>query len=708
MRSILRLDHTTTGRCDYNDAISSKVAIGHYQISLEMATDDEKLNLILKKGPQYNLTSEELTFLAFSFLPTNSDATSLRPKAYVVLSVIFQEARRRENKRTNPDDAIVRTFSSVVDQLFAETEERSLLAGACFLTALFQVDPLAASSIFTKDGLLEGVVDSIDLSPSSSLSQEIARLLGQACGHKSCRRILTPQVVRWLEFKSRQTTDLVLQCAASVALIKLSKGATSDSPEDETLEVGISETSNLAKSLTEIIASGKGSTCVEAVEGLAYLTVEPALKESFASNPSFLKQLFALMPTKKSVAPKWETSPAMIYGVSVIICNLSSFRPHLTEEEKQMEKLKRMTKRGKGFPADEDKANLLDNDEHVKARIRSLISCGVLPVFSAAITATDSKGVRLNVGKSLLCMVEEKDNRGTVLQAGGAKVLQTIIKQSPFGESHNAKEIRDVDASELLPIQALAKLSITSSPIQVFGPNIGAIYDAIRPLSVLLQYPSSNLLQRFEAMMALTNLASHSPDVAARITKVDGIVDKAELLLLDGHNLVRRASVELICNLIVGSDEAFDRYTTGDRSSASKIHIFLALSDVDDLPTRLAASGALATLSAAPSTCKTLIDLQFESHRFFTVMKQLINPFTPPDNQKNEQSAEVGLVIRGVVCVTNVFKSIKSSAVREQISKEGTESGLLQALIHLAKGESASKDPSAMHQAVEALSALAG
>jgi len=667
--------------------------------------EDEKLNLILKKGPQYNLTSEELTFLAFSFLPTNSDAASLRPKAYVVLSVICQEARRTESKRINPDDAtqlLVRTFSSVVERFFAETEERPLLAGACFLTALFQVDHLAASSIFTKDGLLEGVMDSIDLSPSSSLSQEVARLLGQACGHKSCRRMLTPQIVRWLEFKSLQTTDLVLQCAASVALIKLSKGATSDSPEDKTLEVGSSETNNLAKGLTEIIASGQGFTCVEAVEGLAYLTVEPALKESLASNPPFLKQLFALMPTKKSAT----TNPAIIYGVTVVICNLSSFRPPLTEEEKQVEKLKRMTKQGKAFPADEDKASLLDNDEHVKARIRSLISCGVLPVFPAAITATDSKGVRLNVGKSLLCIVEEKENRGAVLQAGGAKVLQTIIKQSPFWESHSAKETRDVDASELLPIQALAKLSITSSPIQVFGPNIGAIYDAIRPLSVLLQHPSSNLLQRFEAMMALTNLASHSPDVAARITKVGGVVDKAELLLLDDHNLVRRASVELICNLIVGSDEAFDRYTSGDRSSASKIHIFLALSDVDDLPTRLAASGALATLSAAPGACKTLIDLQFESHRFFTVLKQLIDPFPPPDTQSPEMN--MGLVVRGVVCVANVFKSIKSNAVREQISKEGMESGLLQALIQLAKGEGASKDPSAMHQATEALSALAG
>jgi hypothetical protein len=441
------------------------------------------------------------------------------------------------------------------------------------------------------------------------------------------------------------------------------------------------------KTMVDVIISGKTGLSVDAVEGLAYLTIDPEVKDSLARNSTFLKQLFALVPTKRTPASKADSMSSLIYGVSAIICNLTCFRPRLSEEQQQIEKLKRMAKAGKESDA-EKSISLLDGDDSVKTRIRLLIAAGVLPVFPAAIAASDSSGVRLNVGVALLSIVEEKENRGVVLQAGGAKVLQTIIKYSFHAGSKEKKDSMAFNPSDFAPIQALAKLAITASPLQVFGPNAGAIYDAIRPLSVLLQHPSSNLLQRFEAIMALTNLASYNTDVASRIAKADGVVSKVELLLLEDHVLVRRASVELICNLIVGSDEVFERYAGQTPSSASKIQILLALSDIDDTSTRLAASGALATLTVAPSTCKVLIDLQFDRHRFLPIMTQLIDPSSLPDDLKDENILETnsGLINRGVVCVKNVFKSITDKNIRDRISDEGRNTGLLKGLIRVVKG----------------------
>jgi hypothetical protein len=386
---------------------------------------------------------------------------------------------------------------------------------------------------------------------------------------------------------------------------------------------------------------------------------------------------------------------------------LTCFRPRLSEEQQQIEKIKRMTNAGKDSDA-EKSISLLDGDDSVKTRIRLLIAAGVLPVFPAAVAVSDSSGVRLNVGMTLLSIVEEKENRGLVLQAGGAKALQTIIKHSFDAGSEAKKDSVTFNPSDFAPIQALAKLAITSSPLQVFGPNAGAIYDVIRPLSVLLQHPSSNLLQRFEAVMALTNLASYNSDVASRIAKADGLVSEVELLLLEDHILVRRASVELICNLIVGSDEVFERYAGETPSSASKLHILLALSDVDDTSTRLAASGALATCTVTPSTCRALIDLQFDRHRFLPIMTHLIDPSALPDDLKDENISETnpGLINRGVVCVKNVLQSIKDKDVRDKISNEGRNAGLQQALIRLAKGEGLSKDPAVMQLASEAVQAL--
>ena len=95
--------------------------------------------------------------------------------------------------------------------------------------------------------------------------------------------------------------------------------------------------------------------------------------------------------------------------------------------------------------------------------------------------------------------------------------------------------------------------------------------------------------------MALTNLASHSQEVATRIARADGLLNQVELLMLEDHVLVRRAATELICNLVCGCEEVFNKYG-GVHSSASnsKLQILVALCDVDDLATRLAASGALA------------------------------------------------------------------------------------------------------------------
>jgi len=679
---------------------------------------DKTLNGILKKSQtssDYSLLPEELACLTSVFLSNRPDAEVTRPKGYVVLSKICQSIREREGKGKEPEagtQAIVSMFGPTVLDYLKETNEKLLMAGITFLTALFQVDAQAASNIFVDDGLVENMMDSVDLSPSNLLCQEVAHLLGQACGHKVCRAIMTPQIQRWLDFKSRQSTDTILQSAASVALIKFARGATTDNPENGQPEDHDVQTGELTTKLVDIIVSEKSNSYSDAVEGLAYLSTDSVVKQKLAKNTTFLKRLYSLVPTQKTGSLK-NVNHTLVFGVILIICNLTSFRPRLTEEQKQMEKLKQMAKAGKDATKDAESKPVFDDDDHVKARIRLLVASGVLPVFPSAIAVTDSAVVRANVGKSLLSIIEEKENRGKVLQAGGARVLQAIIKQalSTQNNSKDKKQHPNLTVNDLEAIQALAKLAITSSPVQVFGPNIGVLYDAIRPFSTLLQHTSSNMLQQFEAIMALTNLASHSADVATRIATADGLLNKVELLLLDDHTLIRRASVELICNLIAGSDEAFERYSGDTPNSANKIHVLLALSDEDDMPTRLAASGALATVTIVPTACAALIALQFEKHRFLTLITQLIDPSVLKKGDDEDQEpleTSPGLVHRGVVCVCNVFKSITNDEVKKKIVKEATDSCLLQALAQLIKGEGVVKDQAILQQAAEALKLLIG
>ncbi|KAK7063972.1 microfilament motor [Favolaschia claudopus] len=665
-----------------------------------MSTED--LDSLLQKtqqSPSTPLLPDELAYLITAFLPSQSAA--LRSKAYLVLSAFCQGVRNSsgvQGKQPDPaTETLVQIFEPLVVSRLADSEELRLQEGISFLTALFQVDWQTAAPIFQQDGILEFMMDSVDLKPSANLSLLVAHLLSQACGHKPCRAIITSQTVEWLEVYSRKQNDPSLRAATSIALVKLSRGRAGDTAETGVVEnqTQDDELASVMKGL--VIDGGDQSSIADAVEGLAYLSVDPTVKDTLSRDPIFLKRLFSLVPRRKT--PNFNAegpNTTLLYGILLIIGNLCAYRPRLTDEQAQIAKLKRMANTVPKTSPDTSASSALDDDENVKARNQRLVAAGVLDVFAGAIPGTESMGIRVTAGKALLNIVEDKENRGKALQSGVAKLLTLIIKHamstlSGDGPANKTKQEDKaiLESVYLEPIQALAKLSITSSPVQVFGPNDGAVYDAIRPLSLMLQHPAANLLQRFEALMALTNLSSHSAETAARVANADGILRSVELLLLEEHTLVRRASMELICNLISGADDVFERYGGEENpgGTKSRLQILLAMADVPDLGTRLAASGALATLTDAPGACQGLISLQSERHRVLPILVQLIDPSSAPEIGEDELlESDPGLIHRGVVCARNLLLSLKDEKTRKQIAKEAGEAGLVRGLMKVVRG----------------------
>jgi hypothetical protein len=67
-------------------------------------------------------------------------------------------------------------------------------------------------------------------------------------------------------------------------------------------------------------------------------------------------------------------------------------------------------------------------------------------------------------------------------------------------------------------------------------------------------------------------------------------------LLLSSNSLVQRASVELVCNLMA-SPAGVAKFADGSKQASGRMHILLALADVEDFATRRAAGGALAMLT---------------------------------------------------------------------------------------------------------------
>lgn len=702
-----------------------------------------------------------------------------RSLGFLVLSKLVSNARPKDpagaSERAQQDATanLVRLLSPLLLPRLSSTESADVMPACGLLAALFQVDQSTACQILLTDGLMESVMDATDLFEGEQgleVCRGVASLLSQASGSKSCRSVVISHAVAWLQSQSKQTSDPTLRAAAAIALTKLSRGTEEDNSADVSLS-GSSESAVEAKPDTEGLVSlmkrlvidslsttqpdspdlSTPQATLDAVEGLAYMTSDPRIRETLSSDAIFLARLFALIPAarKRQTGPvpiinsdstdfdspqRLRSSFGLLYGIAVIVSNIVAYQPQLTEEEKQVEKLKKMTQAGaqtgRKLSDEKDSLDALRDDVAVRRRCKRLLKAGALPALVSIASRSESESVRRASGRAFLSLVEDKENRGKVVQSGGARALLSIIRASftsiegqPTApapakgrfDSTSTQPTRALDAQDLPAIQALAKLSITSSPLLLFGPDASSSIDAVRPLGHLLLNPSSNLLQKFEALMALTNLGSLGPVVASRIAVykepgLGSILSKTETLMLDDNVLVRRAAMELVCNL-VSSDEVWERYTgersDGDRPAGpgddqlasasskgriSRLRIVLALSDVNDAGTRLAASGALAMLTSSENVCRAMMgEMEDGPGKTFAVLVDLITPPAPDTDDEAEEDGPLRpdlrpqLAHRGVVCVRNMIANVSSGNSQSKaipaIVEAAEKTGLVGALV---------------------------
>ena len=656
-----------------------------------------------------NSLPDELLYLITSFVPTHDHGK--RSKAFLVLASYCQGVRAsmgqtQEGAEDPGTQTLSRIFFPIVQARMAEAQEADVLVGLSFLTALFQVDWSTASDIFQREAVLASITDTLDLYSSELVSREAARLLSQACGYKASRSSFTAEIKQWLEGAVRQKKDVPLRAIAAVAITKLSRSAGTDTSVVSTEGYKSSVDQDLVELMKGILMEEKNDSSLDAVEGLAYMSIDPSVKEELSKDFPFLKKLFSFIPTRRTTSNTLPDAPnhSLIYGILNIIYHISVYRPPISPDQEQVMKLRRMTKPGatNSRDSEEKTSDALENEPHVRGRGRNLVNNGALNVLATAVRLTDSDGIRLTVGRILLNLSVDKENRGKILQTGGARTLAEIIRKALSPAKISPARQLEVDISLLEPIQALAKLAITSSPTQVFGPDPGAVYDAVRPFAILLTHPESSLLQRFEAIMALTNLSSQGVEVAGRVAQADGVLTKIEFQMLEDHVLTRRAATELTCNLVAGSDSVFKRYSDGN-SAKSRLHILVALSDVEDLPTRLAASGALASLTSSPDACRSLYELERDHRRVLPILTTLIDPLFGSDEPHNRTSPDPGMVHRGVVCIRNLFINLEPT-LRKKLKEEIDLTGIVNGLTAVTRNKAEKAE--ILQPAAEALKCL--
>jgi hypothetical protein len=565
-------------------------------------------------------------------------------------------------------------FTKLISAKLSKARVDDLIVAFSALAAVFPVIPEIAATLFLSDGFMAS------LTPMSARDAKRRRvevsfleLLNSACINKPCREAIAKNFSDLLSHTLTNGSDQSSELAA-VVLAKIRASEKDGSGSNGKVQEEDDRVAELVDRFKRLMSSRKGDNVQNIIEGLAYSSVKPSVKEQLAHDPAFLRDLIKVLHENSS-------DSSVLYGGLMIILNLTQFLPNLTEEQKKMSQLKSYAE---ASPDARAGPNLLENDEHVVARCNAIIEAGIMPLFIDC-SKTNMPSVQGLVSKIMLSLSRNQKTRGTLTQQGGVKLLLNIgtPRQGSSGSISN----------EAVPnaSHALARILISVDPSHVFPPSgFPQVTSATRPLAALLVVPEASaeqprdLLPVFESLLALTNLASYPDETAP-----DAIVRQAwpviEDLLLNNSPLIQRAACELVCNLMT-CESGIVKFADGSKRAGQRLHILLALTDADDLATRRAAGGALAMLTEFDSVVAGVLD----------------RPRGVPLLLRLCQEDDEGLLHRGVACVRNM-SSVATGDIGRRAREALKKSGAVDILTNALKK---SRNTAVLQTGVEALKPL--
>ncbi|KAK3387195.1 putative cro1 protein [Podospora didyma] len=487
----------------------------------------------------------------------------------------------------------------------------------CVAATIFPIVPDLTSELFLSSGFLPSLGPLMRRKwKSRKVETACLEMLNAACMHTPCREAVTKYCAEWLEeivdqdpeevvqsmsaansdaplqegSVSMRRHSLQVQNLAAVVLAKLRVVQPPAPPPDGSgprIQPATTSVEDLSKMFTKMLLENPEHSTQSSIEGLAYASLQSKVKENLASNKEFLANL---VKTLGSAVPK---SP-LTYGALSIFSNLTRYQPIQSEEEKRITQLKAYANAAGKLQADP-----LNDDDHVTERCKRVFEAGITPIL-----VTHSKNGSVASLALIISIIYSlsltPSLRGKLAQQGAVRLLIVAWNALPESESKTRR----------IAAQSLARILISTNPAHVFGGTSPIPQSAaIRPLaSIVLPDPNAetrDLLPTFEALMALTNLASTDDDTRSNIVRAAWA--DIEEQLLSSNSRITTAAVELICNLVQSTDIAVTLYADGTPQAQSRLKILVALADAEDSGTRSAAGGGLASLTGFEAVVRAIV-----------------------------------------------------------------------------------------------------
>ncbi|XP_054014557.1 protein unc-45 homolog B [Hylaeus anthracinus] len=525
-------------------------------------------------------------------------------------------------------DAAKERFSDAIneyikDKLLTPDMESKVRVVVAITTLL--LGPLdVGNTIIAREGILEMIL--VMAGTDDLLQQKVACECIVAAASKKDKAIAIINQGANILKKLYQSKDDSIKVRALVGLCKLgSSGGT-----DATIRpFADGATKRLAEACRRFLINPKKQKDMRkwAVEGLSYLTFDAEVKEKLIEDREAIQAMIELAKTGDQ---------SVIYGVVTTLVNLCN----AYDKQEMIPEMVELAKFAKHHIPEEHE---LDDADFVNKRLISLAKAGVTSAL-VSLSKTESQNSKELIARVFNAICSQQEVRGIVVQQGGAKALLPLA-------------LDGTDKGKKQASQALARLGITINPEVAFPGQ--RIMEVVRPFINLLN-PECSALENFEALMALCNLAGINDNIRKRILKEGGF-QKVEAYMFEDHDLLRRASVQVVNNLIMCEDTVKFYEEENDR-----VKYLVILCEDEDTDTSMAAAGALAMLtSVSKKSCMKIFDAKdwLDALRFL-----LANP--NPDLQH-----------RGVVIVSNMIKSTK------EIAAKLIETDVMEILMALTKSD---------------------
>lgn len=502
------------------------------------------------------------------------------------------------------------------------------------LELLFPICPTVCTKVYTSDSCKQIITSHakridpkcLEDPKDMQLTRNLLKLVSGSCISDECRKFNATNYLQLLKVGSRlelkQYTELkILSTLCTVKLwnfLELKDNKSFQVTMHDLYDININYLSNRNEYNQEFLEY--------ATEALAYLTLNPSLRIALRSNQSAIDSIIALISNLNEGVKLDNSHSSIVYGLLLILSNLMQIKIETggTQESRTINYLKLVA-----TPKSSNDDTKEDKDEIHNFNKDLLLNHKLLSIISKLkiIKTTSNQGTNQNSDKFILIIYymslnQSKQVRQELVKQGSLNILlQFLILASKIheGQTRPLKNTSELIETRLYALRAMAKILILVNPklafnkysintcipflVELLGPDISKYSGQLTNKNADdgYLYNEINIVDKYESLLALTNLAS-LPDDKNEIK--DLIISKTfeqylnNFIIDSGVPFIQKAAWELITNLIMKPSMLAKFFEVTNSQAQKRLDLLIKLLELTDLSLQVVIAGLLANATS--------------------------------------------------------------------------------------------------------------